>query len=214
MIKVTDGANAIDGTLELLDKEERFKGDSVFFASKVKFTPTSNFTENNLTVNFGAVRSYAGVPMEPKSETASVVAEIKNFGGVDTLRLIVDQNTQRVFFALPQVASAGKTMVLDNVGELFTVSATSATIAANGGAMFSFTGKMPGRTELHLTIEGIGLECYVPVVVTAAPAPITVIENVKSEDVANPTPEKFIRNNMLFIRLNGKCYTVTGIQVE
>ena len=214
LIQVTDGTNAIDGMLELLDKEERFKGDSVFFASKVKFTPTSNFTENNLTVNFGAVRSYAGVPMEPKSETASVVAEIKNFGGVDTLRLIVDQNTQRVFFALPQVASAGKTMVLDNVGELFTVSATSAIIAANGGAMFSFTGKMPGRTELHLTIEGIGLECYVPVVVTAAPAPITVIENVKSEDVANPTPEKFIRNNMLFIRLNGKCYTVTGIQVE
>ena len=214
LIQVTDGNNTISGDLQLLDKEERFKGDSVFFASKVKFVPTTNFTENNLTVNFGPVRSYAGVPMEPKSETASVAAEIKNFGGIDTLKLIVDQNTQRMFFALPQVASAGKTMILDNVGELFTVSATSATIAANGGALFTFTGKVPGMTELHLTIDGSDLQCYVPVVVTAAPAPITVIENVKSDDVVNPTPEKFIRNNMLLIRQNGKCYTVTGIQVE
>ena len=214
MIDITDGSNSIEGEFMLLDKEERFKGDTVFYASKVKFVPTSNFAVNNLTINFGEIRSYAGVPMQAKTETASVVAEIKNFGQVDTLHLTVDQNTQRTFFALPQVASAGKTMVLENVGDLFSVSATSATIAANGGAMFNFTGKVPGTTELHLTIEGSDLECYVPVVVKAAPAPITVIENVQSEETVNETPEKFIRDNMLIIRLNGKCYTVTGIQVK
>ena len=215
MIQVTDGSNAIAGTLSMLNREARVEGDSVYFASKVKFVPTNNFESNNLTINFGACRSYAGIPMEPKSEAANVVAEIKNFGGLDTIVLNVGESIQRMFFALPQVASVGKTMVLDNVGELFTATATSVVIAANGGALFNFTGQMPGTTELHLTIEGTDLEAYVPVVVNAPQAgPITSIEVVAPAEVENEKAEKFIRNHTLFIRVNGKCFTATGMRVE
>ena len=153
--------------------------------------------------------------MAPHSENVNVVAEVKNFGGVDTIKLSVGENYQRMFYALPQMASEGKTMILDNVGDLFTVSATSATIAANGGALFTFTGKMPGTTELHLIIEGTSLETYVPVVVAPAPVgPITNIEEVKPVEVKSDKAEKFIRNSMFYIRHNGKCFTATGVQVE
>lgn len=215
MIVVTDGSSVIPGEIHLLNNEARFKGDSVYFASQVKFTPNTNFIQNPLTINFGAVRSYAGVPMAPHSENVNVVAEVKNFGGVDTIKLTVGENYQRMFYALPQMASEGKTMILDNVGDLFTVSATSATIAANGGALFTFTGKMPGTTELHLIIEGTSLETYVPVVVAPAPVgPITNIEEVKPVEVKSDKAEKFIRNSMFYIRHNGKCFTATGVQVE
>ena len=214
MIQVTDGSNTIAGVLTMLDREARFEGDSVYFASKVKFVPTNNFEASNLTVNFGACRSYAGVPMEPKAEAATVEAEIKNFGGIDTITLQVGETLQRIFFALPQVASAGKTMVLDNVGELFTASATSVVFAI-GGAMFNFTGQMPGTTELHLTIEGTNLEAYVPVVVKGQQTgPITSVEVVAPVEPENVTTEKFIRNHTLYIRHNGKCFTATGVQVE
>ena len=215
MIVVTDGSSVIPGEIHLLNNEARFKGDSVYFASQVKFTPNANFIQSPLTINFGAVRSYAGVPMAPHSENVNVVAEVKNFGGVDTIKLSVGENYQRMFYALPQMASEGKTMILDNVGDLFTVSATSATIAANGGALFTFTGKMPGTTELHLIIEGTSLETYVPVVVAPAPVgPITNIEEVKPVEVKSDKAEKFIRNSMFYIRHNGKCFTATGVQVE
>lgn len=215
MIVVTDGSSVIPGEIHLLNNEARFKGDSVYFASQVKFTPNANFIQSPLTINFGAVRSYAGVPMAPHSENVNVVAEVKNFGGVDTIKLTVGENYQRMFYALPQMASEGKTMILDNVGDLFTVSATSATIAANGGALFTFTGKMPGTTELHLIIEGTSLETYVPVVVAPAPVgPITNIEEVKPVEVKSNKAEKFIRNSMFYIRHNGKCFTATGVQVE
>lgn len=215
MIVVTDGSSVIPGEIHLLNNEARFKGDSVYFASQVKFTPNANFIQSPLTINFGAVRSYAGVPMAPHSENVNVVAEVKNFGGVDTIKLTVGENYQRMFYALPQMASEGKTMILDNVGDLFTVSATSATIAANGGALFTFTGKMPGTTELHLIVEGTSLETYVPVVVAPAPVgPITNIEEVKPVEVKSDKAEKFIRNSMFYIRHNGKCFTATGVQVE
>ena len=214
MIQVTDGSNTIAGELQLMNNEARMAGDTVFFASKVKFVPSANFSVNNLTINFGACRSYAGIPMEPKSEAATVVAEVKSFGNVDTLNLIVGESEQRMFFALPQVASAGKTMILDNAGELFTTSATSVVIAANGGALFTFTGTMPGSTELHLTIEGTGLEVYVPVIVRTASGPGTSIEVVTPTEVENEKTEKFLKNHTLYIRHNGKCYTVTGIMVE
>lgn len=215
MIVVTDGSSVIPGEIHLLNNEARFKGDSVYFASQVKFTPNANFIQSPLTINFGAVRSYAGVPMAPHSENVNVVAEVKNFGGVDTIKLTVGENYQRMFYALPQMASEGKTMILDNVGDLFTVSATSATIAANGGALFTFTGKMPGTTELHLIVEGTNLETYVPVVVAPAPVgPITNIEEVKPVEVKSDKAEKFIRNSMFYICHNGKCFTATGVQVE
>lgn len=215
MIQVTDGTAPVAGEITLLDKEARFKGDSVFFASRVKFTPTAAFTRSPLTVNFGAIRSYAGVPLAPRALNADVAAEVKNFGGVDTIKLTVGENYQRMFYALPQMASEGKTMILDNVGDLFTVSATSATIAANGGALFTFTGKMPGTTELHLIIEGTSLETYVPVVIAPAPVgPGTNIEEVKPVEVKSDKAEKFIRNCMFYIRHDGKCFTATGVQVE
>ena len=215
MIVVTDGSSVIPGEIHLLNNEARFKGDSVYFASQVKFTPNANFIQSPLTINFGAVRSYAGVPMAPHSENVNVVAEVKNFGGVDTIKLTVGENYQRMFYALPQMASEGKTMILENAGDFFTVSATSATIAANGGALFTFTGKMPGTTELHLIVEGTNLETYVPVVVAPAPVgPITNIEEVKPVEVKSDKAEKFIRNSMFYIRHNGKCFTATGVQVE
>lgn len=216
LIHVGDGTNRIAGQLQILNSEPRFKGDSIYYASKVKFVPTNNFETNNLTVEFGPVRSYAGVPMTPKSENTSVTAEIKNFGGLDTLRLFVNQNVQRTFYALPQVASAGKTMTLSNVGDIFSVNATTATVAANGGAMFTFTGLMPGTTELRVGIDGTDLEAFVTVIVTD-PQIITSVQIVEEDlqpQSEQLSAEKFIRDNMLLIRLNGNCYTVTGVRVE
>ena len=213
-IKVSDGANVIAGTILLLDKEERFKGDTVFYARKVKFVPNAEFTASSLTIDFDGCRSYAGIPMNA-SQSAGVVAEVKYFGQADTVHLVVGETKQCTFYALPQVASAGKVMLIRSTGELFSLAVNSAVIANNGGALFSFTGRLSGTTEFNLSVEGTTLEKYVTVVVAPAPSVITSVETVESqENTIDAKAEKFLENSTIYIRHNGKTYTTTGVQVK
>lgn len=217
MIRVQCADTFVDGAIELLNKEPRFAGDTIIYASRVKFVPTSDFTSNLVTVRFGACRSYAGVPMDSTAREVSVAAEVKDFGQVDTLFLTVGETTQRVFFGLPAVASMGKTMRIEsNSTNLYSTNASVVVIGNNGGASFSFTGLLPGVTELALSIDGTSLITYVPVVVRAGAPIITDVHNVSDDTNGSKTSNatKFLRDNSLYIELGGTIYTTTGMMVE
>lgn len=214
-IQITDGENEIAGAFTLLDREARFSGDTVFFASKVKFLPSASFQSSSLAVNINGARSYAGVPMTA-SQNVNVVAEIKNFGNIDTIKLTVGEAVSREFFALPQAASAGKTMTVENTGEIVALAVNTAVIGNNGGALFAFTGMMPGSTEVRVAIPGTDLEVYVPVVVVAQEGPITSVEDVIADEPQQVElkAEKILLDGQFYIDLNGARYTATGIQVK
>lgn len=214
MIHVLDNGVAVAGSLQLVDREARTIGDSVFYASKVNFIPANDLISNSVSVKFGACRSYAGVPMAPTTQAANVVAEVKSFGQTDTIHLTVGETVQRAVYALPAMASAGKLMQFAASGTIYSVSASSAIIAADGSATISLTGLMPGSAEMRVGIEGLTLETYIPVVVApAASQGGTSVETVLSEDEIR-SAEKLLDNGVLYILLDGHRYTTTGVMVK
>ena len=217
MIRVQCADTFVDGVIDLLNKEPRFAGDSISYASRVKFIPSSDFTSPLIHVRFGECRSYAGVAMDSTIQEANVSAEVKSFGQVDTLFLKVGESTQRTFYGLPAVASMGKTLRLDNNGSnLYSTSASSVVLANNGGATVNFTGLLPGVTELALSIDGTPLSTYVLVIVREADPIVTDVRNVSDESTTSTTSAavKVLRDNNLFIEHNGNVYTTTGMMVE
>lgn len=217
MIHITAGGNAVSGTFTLLDKEARMPGDSVIFASKVRFTPSTNLSTATVNVRFDKCRSYANVPMAITDQTADVVAEVKSFGQLDTIHVTVGQSAQCEVFALPGFAAAGKTIRFDAAGsDYFMLNATSAVLGSNGGTTLTLQGKLPGTTELRIWIEGTNLETFVPVVVIPQAQPIvTSVETVPAAtDDTTVSAQKVLRNGILYIEHNGNCFTTTGMLVK
>jgi len=210
--------NLVPGTIEMLDREERFKGDTIYYASKVKFLPTNEFTTGTVNVHFNQCRSYAGIPMNDV-QGAGVSAEVKNFIVPDTVFLTVGEDKQETVYAAPAYAAVGKNMLFDvRQTDLYTVTAPSAVIASNGAATITFHGKMPGTTEMRLAIEGSELETYMLIVVKPAPVPLqpTSVEVVPATDntQAKPAAVKLFENGTIYLILDDHRYTTTGVMVK
>lgn len=210
--------NLVPGTIEMLDREERFKGDTIYYASKVKFLPTNEFTTGTVNVHFNQCRSYAGIPMDDV-QGAGVSAEVKNFIVPDTVFLTVGEDKQETVYAAPAYAAVGKNMLFDvRQTDLYTVTAPSAVIASNGAATITFHGKMPGTTEMRLAIEGSELETYMLIVVKPAPVPHqpTSVEVVPATDntQAKPAAVKLFENGTIYLILDDHRYTTTGVMVK
>ncbi len=170
MIQVGNGSQPIEGTFTLLDEEARVAGDAVTYVSKVKFVPAAGELEGQLSINFGACRSYAGVAMVATEEQVQVVPEVKNFGQLDTIVVTIGSQLQHTVYALPGIAAAGKTMRFDALGTtLYSISSETATIAEDGSAIVTFQGLVPGTTELHLSVDSTALSAYVTVIVKDVP---------------------------------------------
>ena len=219
MIRVSDGTNPIAGTFELLDHEPRFKGDSIYYTSKVKFVPNAAFSTATVEVQFDGCRSYAGIPMDFATQPANVVAEVKNFANTDTVFLTVGQDAQRAVRALPAFAAAGKTMVFDELQtDLYTVTSHTGVIDGNGDAVVTFHGKMPGTTEMRVSVEGTELETYMIIVVKAAPVPhegssIEVVPQTEGGEM-QPAALKVFENGTIYLQRDDHRYTTTGMMVR
>ena len=107
-------------------------------------------------------------------------------------------------------------MVLESNAGLFSIAANELTIASNGGATASFTGLMPGSTELRLAVAGTPLETFVLVIVQPGAPIVTSVETVPSasNDVDLTNAIKVLREGVLYIEHNGKCFTTTGMLVK
>lgn len=173
-IKVTKNGNVIEGTIELLNEEVAYEGQTQTYASKVRFNVPEgeelfSTDEVQLTVS-RKVKSYAGVPMEedytqsftvePKVRTIAVDSLINvAYGGTRTLSVA----------ALPVDASKGKKMIVKSLSRMIaTVSADEVTPEENGNIVLTLdengqaeivvSGELPGSTVMSFAVEETDVE--------------------------------------------------------
>lgn len=175
---MVDGKN-VDGTIELLNEEVSYEGETETFASKVRFNAAEPFdaAEVTLMVN-NRVKSYAGIRMQDNfSQTFTVEQEVRKivcdsvavvgYGEAGTLTVAV----------LPASASAGKTLnIRTSSSMILGTEVTSVVLGEDGKAEIPVTGELPGTAAVTFTVDGYDLSG-------------TTIVNVEqvSKTVATPT---------------------------
>lgn len=189
-IKVTKNGNVIEGTIELLNEEVAYEGQTQTYASKVRFNVPEgeellSTDEVQLTVS-RKVKSYAGVPMEedytqsftvePKVRTIAVDSLINvAYGGTRTLSVA----------ALPVDASKGKKMIVKSLSQMIaTVSADEVTPEENGNIVLTLdengqaeivvSGELPGSTVMSFAVEETDVEGQMKVNVKDATKLMTI----------------------------------------
>lgn len=173
-IKVTKNGNVIEGTIELLNEEVAYEGQTQTYASKVRFNVPEgeellSTDEVQLTVS-RKVKSYAGVPME-EDYTQSFTVEPKVCTiAVDSLINVAYGGTRTLSVAaLPVDASKGKKMIVKSLSQMIaTVSADEVTPEENGNIVLTLdengqaeivvSGELPGSTVMSFAVEETDVE--------------------------------------------------------
>ena len=159
-IIVMAGNQQIEGTIELLNEEVKYEGESETFASKVRFNANAPFegTEVTLMVN-NRVKSYAGIRMQDNySQSFTIEQEIRKI--VCDSATVVGYGRSGIIpvTVLPASASAGKILnVRSSSSMILTIDVTSIKLDENGCVSIPVSGELPGTAALIFSIDGYDL---------------------------------------------------------
>lgn len=160
-IMVMQNGTAVKGTVELLNEEVSYEGDTVTFASKVRFNATEPFdaTEITLIVN-NRVKSYAGIRMQDNyQQTFSIEQEIKRIVCDSLLEVGYGKTGTMAVSVLPASASKGKTLTVKTSSPMILgVVTKQVTIGNDGKAEITVSGELPGTAALTFKVEGTDKE--------------------------------------------------------
>lgn len=154
------GDKQVEGTIELLNEEAKYEGESETFASKVRFNADAPFegTEVTLMVN-NRVKSYAGIRMQDNySQSFTIEQEIRKIV-CDSATVIGYGHSGFVpVTVLPASASAGKVLNVNSSSSMILATdITSIKLDENGFASISVNGELPGTAALTFSIDGYDL---------------------------------------------------------
>lgn len=159
-IIVMTGNKQVEGTIELLNEEVKYEGESETFASKIRFNATTPFegTEVTLMVN-NRVKSYAGIRMQDNySQSFTIEQEIRKI--VCDSATVVGYGRSGIIpvTVLPASASAGKVLnVRSSSSMILATDVTNIKLDENGYANILVSGELPGTAALTFTIDGYDL---------------------------------------------------------
>lgn len=159
-IIVMAGDKQVEGSIELLNEEVKYEGESETFASKLRFNATAPFegTEVTLMVN-NRVKSYAGIRMQDNySQSFTIEQEIRKIVCDSATIVRYGDNDIISITVLPTSASAGKTINVRSSSQMILgTDVTSVVLDANGKADIPVSGELPGTAALTFSIDGYGL---------------------------------------------------------
>lgn len=159
-IIVMAGDKQVEGSIELLNEEVKYEGESETFASKLRFNATAPFegTEVTLMVN-NRVKSYAGIRMQDNySQSFTIEQEIRKIVCDSATIVRYGDNDIISITVLPASASAGKTINVRSSSQMILgTDVTSVVLDANGKADIPVSGELPGTAALTFSIVGYGL---------------------------------------------------------
>lgn len=133
--------------------------DATRYASRVRFVPEQKLSattgEIRLTVSRN-VLSYAGIPMtETYSQVLDVEKEVQTITA-DDVKVLYGGEKQVTVYALPFEAAVGRTLHIANSSDLITsTDITEATLDAEGKAVVTVKGDLPGRAQLTFSIADV-----------------------------------------------------------
>ena len=157
-ITVMQNGKAVDGSVELLNEEVSYEGESETFASKIRFNAAQPFTENEVTLMVNnRVKSYAGVRMQDNYQQAfSIEQEIKKIISDSLVVVGYGEKTSFTVSVLPASASKGKMLTVKTSSPMILSVETEQVVIGNDGkAEIIVSGELPGIAALTFTIDGI-----------------------------------------------------------
>ena len=159
-ITIYQGDTRITGKLELLNSEVNPLNSEEYFASQVRFIPSSTLqTGTEITISLSEdLCSYADVSVGSNVKlTATVKAQPETLQTDEAVTVeYLGQSTVTVR-ANPAAVCAGMTVSV-TAPNLVQLSQTTLVLDENGCGQLTVTGKLPGEAELVFTLEGTKLE--------------------------------------------------------
>ena len=164
-IFVTANGEKLDGEIRFVDSAladeyaSEENPDATRYASRVRFVPVQKLSattgEIRLTVSRN-VLSYAGIPMtETFTQVLDVEKEVQTITA-DDVKVLYGGEKQVTVYALPFEAAVGRTLRIANSSDLITsTDITEATLDAEGKAVVTVKGDLPGRAQLTFTIDDV-----------------------------------------------------------
>lgn len=151
------GEKVVEGTLELLNEEVSYEGETETFASKVRFNATEPFdaTEVKLLVS-NRVKSYAGIRMQDDyQQTFTIEQEIKEIQSDSAKTVGYGDKATLIVNVLPASASKGKTLTVKTSSPMILgVETEQVSIGNDGKAEVMLSGELPGTAALTFSVEG------------------------------------------------------------
>ena len=156
-IMVMQNGTAVEGTVELLNEEVSYEGESDTFASKIRFNAAQPFTEEEITLIVNnRVKSYAGIRMQDNyQQTFTIEPEIKRIVSDSVVTVGYGNASTLVVSVLPASASKGKTLTVKTSSPMIIgVETEKVTIGNDGKAEIAVSGELPGTAALTFSVEG------------------------------------------------------------
>lgn len=154
---VMQNGTAVEGTVELLNEEVSYEGETETFASKIRFNAAQPFTEQEITLMVNnRVRSYAGIRMQDNyQQTFTIEQEIKRIVSDSVVTVGYGNASTLIVSVLPASASKGKTLTVKTSSPMILgVETEQVTIGNDGKAEITVSGELPGTAALTFTLEG------------------------------------------------------------
>lgn len=152
-ISVVQGGNAIDGTIELMNREET---DGIAYASRVRFVPATALPvgQNLVLTVSSAVESYAKVAMgNIFTQDFEIVEAVSALEADSLVNVVYDNDYQLFVTAQPAAAAAGKKVRVNLLSDVVaSISTTELTLNSSGQAVLDITGEAHGTTAIELTM--------------------------------------------------------------
>jgi hypothetical protein len=147
----------VEGTIELLNEEVCYEGETEKFASKIRFNAAKPFDATEVTVMVNnRVKSYAGIRMQDNYQQAlTIEQEIKQIV-CDTLKTIAYGETSTFTVqVLPVSASKGKVLMVKTSSPMILNAETEQVVIGDDGmAAITVTGELPGSAALTYSVVG------------------------------------------------------------
>lgn len=219
-IYVTADDVKLNGEIRLVDSSlaDEFASeenpDATRYASRVRFVP-----EQPLSITTGEIAlfvsrnvlSYAGIPMTQNfTQVLDVEKEVGEIQAKDT-KVLYGADKAITVFALPAEAAAGRTLRITNSSDLITsVDKTEAVLDAEGKAVITVSGKLPGHTELSFKIDDVTVtgQCAVDVVTEMVTAEAPVSSRASGSAVYRGTKVELTtdsKNGVIYFTTDGSC---------
>lgn len=147
----------VEGTIELLNEEVSYEGETETFASKVRFNAAKAFDATEVTVMVNnRVKSYAGIRMQDNyQQDFTIEQEIRQIVS-DSLTVVgYGESSTLVVQVLPESASKGKMLTVKTSSPMILeVETEQVTIDNDGKAEIMVFGELPGTAALTFSVEG------------------------------------------------------------
>lgn len=167
-----------------VDPEPVSEGSAVEYARVLHLKPTAGTLSGKVSVTLGGAKNYAGTPLGNYGSgklTVQVCPTAMELNYTDAVAVLVGEDpSPRVTVRVTDstgIPIPDLTVQAAAENDLFAaVTAVSATTDAQGIAVFSVAGQLPGYTDLTFCVAGAGLQKTIPLHVT-----------VESNQVERPT---------------------------